>query len=161
MQGFSASVVVCGVTFGVQEDGKFLNVHVVGDDLWNFEPIETALPKLEAILNAARLAQEVRHGSGRDSMKITVEINEDDLMQLLTRAACDGAALALKQRGESGGWITVDLAAEHLSTTPKAIRALVRRREIPFHRRGTRILFSRAELDSWIGETVGDVSPKN
>jgi excisionase family DNA binding protein len=57
-------------------------------------------------------------------------------------------ALAAQESGDA--WLDVEGAANYLSTTKDAIRGHVRRREIPHHRRGTRLLFSARELDRWI-----------
>lgn len=47
-------------------------------------------------------------------------------------------------------WLTVRTAAEHLGLSEHAIRALVKRGRIPCHRIEGRVLFGRAELDSWV-----------
>jgi excisionase family DNA binding protein len=44
------------------------------------------------------------------------------------------------------GFLDVRGAAEYLSTTPKAIYALVGRGRLPHYRKGGRLLFDRAEL---------------
>jgi hypothetical protein len=56
---FSAKTTICGIDLEVRREGKHLNLHVIADGLWNFEELETAIPKLACILAAARLAQEV------------------------------------------------------------------------------------------------------
>ena len=55
---FSAKTTICGIDFEVKSEGKHLNLHLIDEELflWRFEPLETAIPKLEAILGAARLA---------------------------------------------------------------------------------------------------------
>jgi hypothetical protein len=58
---FSAKTTICGIDFEVHREGKHVNLHLYSDEenlerLWTFEPVETAIPKLEAILGAARLA---------------------------------------------------------------------------------------------------------
>jgi hypothetical protein len=58
---FSAKTTICGIDFEVHREGKHVNLHLYSDEenlerLWTFEPLETAIPKLEAILGAARLA---------------------------------------------------------------------------------------------------------
>jgi excisionase family DNA binding protein len=48
-------------------------------------------------------------------------------------------------------WLNTKAAAEYLCTTEQAIRALVKRGEIPVHRSpNARLLFRRNELDEWI-----------
>jgi len=56
---FSAQIELCGAGLVVRRDGKHLNLHLFGaDGAWTFEEAETAIPKLEALLSAAKLAQE-------------------------------------------------------------------------------------------------------
>jgi excisionase family DNA binding protein len=47
-------------------------------------------------------------------------------------------------------WMAVDQAATYLAMTVPAIRARVKRGEIPHHRVEGRILFERGELDQWV-----------
>jgi len=55
------------------------------------------------------------------------------------------------------GFLDVPGAAQYLSTTAKAIYALVERHKLPHHRAGGRLLFDRAELRVWVRQ--GDSSP--
>ena len=48
------------------------------------------------------------------------------------------------------GFLDVPGAAQYLSTTAKAIYALVERQQLPHHRAGGRLLFDRAELRAWV-----------
>jgi len=74
-------------------------------------------------------------------------------LEEVVRAAVD-AALA-EQRGAVSPWLTVLEAAEYLRTTEDAIRAMVRRSDVPSHRTATgRRLFRRDELDAYA--TAGD-----
>jgi hypothetical protein len=52
-------------------------------------------------------------------------------------------------------WIDVAGAAELLDVTPKAIRARVARRCIPFRKFGGRIMFNRAELRDFFEKLPG------
>lgn len=54
---FSAKTTICGIDFEVRRDGKHTNLHVFDneEDFWKFEPLETAIPKMAALLGAARL----------------------------------------------------------------------------------------------------------
>ena len=58
---------------------------------------------------------------------------------------------AIRAEGErvaqAPGWLDVDGAAVYLSTTPAAIRARVRRRELPSRRLGGSVLFKPEEID--------------
>jgi hypothetical protein len=49
------------------------------------------------------------------------------------------------------GFLDVDGAADYLSTTPGAVRAYVKRRQLPFHKTPQgRLLFSPAELEKYV-----------
>lgn len=59
---FSASVFLGGLELRVMREGKHANLHLIDQEerpfWWTFEPLEQAIPKLEALLSAAKLAQE-------------------------------------------------------------------------------------------------------
>ncbi len=48
------------------------------------------------------------------------------------------------------GWLTVGEAADHLRCPKSRIYSLVSARRIPFVKDGSRTLFRRSELDSWL-----------
>ena len=50
----------------------------------------------------------------------------------------------------NAGYLTVGQAAEYLSVTEAALRAMIRRRDIPFIRMGRRIRFDVNVLDRWM-----------
>jgi excisionase family DNA binding protein len=52
--------------------------------------------------------------------------------------------------GQSAAWLNVDQAAAHVACPKSRVYALVSSRRIPHHRDGSRLLFSRAELDDWV-----------
>jgi excisionase family DNA binding protein len=54
------------------------------------------------------------------------------------------------QESRDDGFLDVPGAAQYLSTTAKAIYALVERQELPHDRAGGRLLFDRAELRAWV-----------
>jgi excisionase family DNA binding protein len=54
------------------------------------------------------------------------------------------------QESRDDGLLDVPGAAQYLSTTAKAIYALVERHKLPHHRAGGRLLFDRAELRAWV-----------
>ena len=48
-------------------------------------------------------------------------------------------------------WLDVDRAADYLSLSPGAVRAMVKREQLPVHRTPTgRLLFRPEELDAWV-----------
>jgi excisionase family DNA binding protein len=79
-------------------------------------------------------------------MPITIPdpLSEDDIRRVFREE------LAAAQTGPSG-FLDVDGAADFLSTTPGAIRSMVKRGQIPFERTPNgRLLFTREELDAWV-----------
>jgi hypothetical protein len=68
--------------------------------------------------------------------------------ELIRRAVAD--ALADQQPQAPEGFLDVDGAAAFLSSTPSAIRSLVKSDRIPVHRTPVgRLLFDRDELRAW------------
>jgi excisionase family DNA binding protein len=57
---------------------------------------------------------------------------------------------ALIEEGRDDGFLSVEGAAEYLSTTPRAIYHLVERRRLPHYRPDGRLLFDRAELRAYV-----------
>ena len=45
--------------------------------------------------------------------------------------------------------------AEYIGRSPKAIRDMVFRRDIPFRKPGGRLLFAKNEIDNWIESSDG------
>ncbi|HET8893019.1 MAG TPA: helix-turn-helix domain-containing protein [Gaiellaceae bacterium] len=80
-------------------------------------------------------------------MEVVVRL--DDLREeLLDLVRAEVHAVA--ERGGEG-WLDAKRAAGHLSLSEEAVRALVKRREIPFAKAPNgRLLFDRAELDLWV-----------
>jgi excisionase family DNA binding protein len=61
------------------------------------------------------------------------------------------SALVLERVPQATEWLTVASAATYLATSEDAIRGHVKRGQIPCHRGAAgRILFDRAELDTWV-----------
>jgi excisionase family DNA binding protein len=75
-----------------------------------------------------------------------IQLSPEDLETLLASAV----SKALEQQDRGDKWLDVPAAADHLSCTPEAIRQREKRGELPSHRLGKRILFSRVELDAYI-----------
>jgi Helix-turn-helix domain len=69
-------------------------------------------------------------------------------LQDLIRTVIREELAHLSQRPE--GFLDVNGAAAYLSSTPAAIRALVKRDVIPYHKAPNgRLLFDASELDDW------------
>lgn len=49
---------------------------------------------------------------------------------------------------------TLEEAAEYLHIALADLERLVHHREIPFHRRGTRVTFQRTEIDGWMSQRI-------
>jgi hypothetical protein len=82
----------------------------------------------------------------------------DGTLEALARAVADLVTreLAAKAPAQSP-WLDVAGAAGYLTgMTPDAVRGLVKRRQIPFHKTPNgRLMFDRHELDAWVrGEAV-------
>jgi excisionase family DNA binding protein len=58
--------------------------------------------------------------------------------------------VAKRVQNQPMGWFNVASAARYLDTTEEAIRSLVKRNAIPAHRVNGRVLFSPAELDTYV-----------
>jgi predicted ATPase len=79
----------------------------------------------------------------------------EGLDEALMTAAREGARQALAEQSQVADvpspWLDVSRTADYLSSTPAAIRALVKRQELPVHRTPNgRLLFDRSELDAWV-----------
>jgi len=70
------------------------------------------------------------------------------LEELVRHAVSD--ELECRHVGEREGFLDVEGASKFLSLTPGAIRSLVKRGAIPFHKPNGRLLFDRAELAEWV-----------
>jgi hypothetical protein len=83
---------------------------------------------------------------------MTIAVPEELLQALEARirqAVAD--ALAEERRDISEGFLDVARAASFLSSTEPAIRSLVKRDAIPYHKAPSgRLLFDRFELDAWV-----------
>ena len=82
-------------------------------------------------------------------VNVTLEVPDELLPQLEQRVAA--IVLAQLDRELATRWLNVDRAADYLSTTPEAIRGLVKRQQLPVHRTPSgRLLFDPVELDAWV-----------
>jgi excisionase family DNA binding protein len=75
-----------------------------------------------------------------------------DFETTLRSVVQDVVEVQLAGRDAGTRWLDVEGAAAYLgNTTPDAIRAMVKRGQIPVHRTPTgRLLFDRRELDAWV-----------
>ena len=81
-------------------------------------------------------------------MKLEISITHDDIERIATRTA---ELLAETMATGVERWLDVPRAGDHLALTPDAIRALVKRGQIPLHRtENGRLRFSVTELDHWV-----------
>ena len=79
-------------------------------------------------------------------MNVTIAITDEDVERIAARVVELLAVVPDRER-----WLDVPAAARHLAITENALRALVKRRRIPFHRtENGRLRFSPAELDGWV-----------
>jgi excisionase family DNA binding protein len=76
-----------------------------------------------------------------------IQLSPSDLEQLVSRAV--SKAIGAAERGPCG-FMRAKEAAAFLGLSENALRIAVRRGEIPVHRLGDRVLFSKDELDSFI-----------
>jgi excisionase family DNA binding protein len=93
-------------------------------------------------------SQESLEGAGwqqrRNTFRLTVALPPEHF-EALARLVAETL-----RDGRDDGFLNVSRAAEYLSTTPKAIYALVERQKLPHHRAGGRLLFDRHELRAWV-----------
>jgi hypothetical protein len=84
--------------------------------------------------------------------EITITVPDELLRGLdarLRQAVSD--ALAAERRAASEGFLDVVKAASFLSSTSPAIRSLVKRGAIPYHKAPSgRLLFDPRELEAWV-----------
>jgi excisionase family DNA binding protein len=85
-----------------------------------------------------------------------LRLTDDELQRMALRIV---ELLRLDQLG-GNGWRDVAGAGAHVGLTENAIRNLVKRRQIPFHRTPNgRLRFSETELDEWV--RTGSCAPTN
>ena len=84
--------------------------------------------------------QDADLGRERFTLTLTSE-QEDALVERVSQRL---------QKSRDDGFLDVPGAALYLSTTAKAIYALVERHKLPHNRAGGRLLFDRAELRAWV-----------
>jgi excisionase family DNA binding protein len=77
---------------------------------------------------------------------ITIDIDYDELAATLASRLAQ-----MIEPTKTCGFLDVDGAAGYLSSTATAIRSLVKRNAIPYHKAPNgRLLFDRDELEAWV-----------
>jgi Helix-turn-helix domain len=97
-------------------------------------------------------------GRGRSELRIEIRLPARDIEHIAARVA--------DLISDAGGrtqtsWLDVDGAAAHVGMSANAIRGLVKRRQIPFHRTPNRRLrFLAVELDDWARSGLAETPPR-
>jgi excisionase family DNA binding protein len=80
---------------------------------------------------------------------VEISLSEEDIDRLAQRVVALLSTTAINKPSPS--WLDVAGAAAHLKLSENAIRGLVKRQQIPFHRtENNRLRFSVTELDRWV-----------
>lgn len=87
---------------------------------------------------------------GRTMSATFVQILLDALDGDALDTLAERLAPRLGQPAQTDGWLTVGEAAEYLRCPKSRVYSLVSARRIPFVKDGSRTLFRRSELDSWL-----------
>lgn len=84
-------------------------------------------------------------------MELTVKLPDDnDLLQALAQRIAALIAPELDSTEHPTAWMDVGGAALYLCTTKQAIRAAVKRGQLPGKRPNGRVMFTREELDRYV-----------
>ncbi len=81
--------------------------------------------------------------------QVVFTLSDEDLAALAKRIERMARDIAADQTRHSS-WLDVPGAAAYLSTTQQAIRAAVKRGQLPGKRPNGRVLFTREELDRYV-----------
>jgi excisionase family DNA binding protein len=84
-------------------------------------------------------------------MSLTIDLPEE----LVERIAERAAELLADRESPASHWLTVLEAAEYLRCPKSRIYSLVSARRIPHVKDGSRTLFARSELDTWLRDGGG------
>jgi excisionase family DNA binding protein len=80
-----------------------------------------------------------------------VSVQLEGLTDEIRSIVRDELAQALGSQAAPSGYLNVAGVADFLGTTKAAVRAMVKRHEIPVHRTPNgRLLFERVALDTWV-----------
>ncbi len=79
-------------------------------------------------------------------VQVLLDALDDDALDTLA----EKLAPRLTKPAQPDGWLTVGEAAEYLRCPKSRVYSLVSARRIPFVKDGSRTLFRRSELDSWL-----------
>jgi len=83
-------------------------------------------------------------------MKPKIELNPDDIAYIIIdKNRCDFVS---SQANKGDQWFNInELCAYHPEKPAKStVYAWVAAREIPFHKKGKKLLFLKSEIDNWI-----------
>lgn len=85
---------------------------------------------------------------------VEIQLTDDDVGRIAARLAEFMSDVPVRRETS---WVDVHGVAAHLSMTPDAVRGLVKRRQIPFHRtENGRLRFALTELDRWVRSGLAD-----
>lgn len=91
-------------------------------------------------------------------MRIEAELN-DEVIDELARAVAERVEACLTSWGTSQGYLDVNGAAEYLSCPKSRIYDLTSRRQLPHYKLGSRLLFSKQEIDAWLLQSKVEAEP--
>lgn len=83
------------------------------------------------------------------STEVVLTLSDDQLAAVATRVERIARDIAADLAVPSA-WLDVAGAASYLVTTPQAIRAAIKRGQLPGKRPNGRVMFTRAELDRYV-----------
>jgi excisionase family DNA binding protein len=89
---------------------------------------------------------ELGHPVSATFVKVLLDALDGDALDTLA----ERLAPRLTKPAQPDGWLTVTEAAEYLRCPKSRVYSLVSARRIPFVKDGSRTLFRRSELDSWL-----------
>jgi excisionase family DNA binding protein len=89
-----------------------------------------------------------------EDVRATIDIKvPTEVMEML--AVSVASQLGERLRVQPEQWIGVEQAAAHLACPKSRIYDLVSARRVPHERDGSRLLFRRSDLDSWVSSGGG------
>ena len=92
-------------------------------------------------------------------MRIELELH-DGVIDELAQSLAERVEACLTGQGGGRGYLDVQGAAEYLSCPRSRIYDLTSRRQLPHYKLGSRLLFSKQEIDAWLDETKVEAEPR-